>query len=80
MSDTEQVSAYAGFEGEVGRTHATSTPWWPDQPVPPAGSPNVIVVLCDDLGFADLGSYGSEIDTPNLDQVAGEGLRKKKSK
>jgi arylsulfatase len=75
MSDVEEVRAYAGFEGEVGRTHATSTPWWPDQPVPPAGSPNVIVVLCDDLGFADLGSYGSEIDTPNLDQLAGEGLR-----
>ena len=75
MDEVTQTGAYAGFEGEVGRTHATSTPWWPDQPVPPEGSLNVIVVLCDDLGFADLGSYGSEIDTPNLDQLADEGLR-----
>ncbi len=41
----------------------------------PAVRPNFVVVLADDLGFADLGSYGSEIDTPNLDQLAERGLR-----
>lgn len=37
--------------------------------------PNVIVVLCDDLGYSDIGCYGSEILTPNLDQLARSGRR-----
>lgn len=37
--------------------------------------PNVLVVMADDLGFSDLGCYGSEIDTPNLDRLARNGLR-----
>ena len=37
--------------------------------------PNIVLVLADDLGFSDLGSYGSEISTPNLDVLAEEGLR-----
>jgi arylsulfatase A-like enzyme len=67
--------AYAGFEGTVGRTFAGSTGWWPERKVPPAGAPNVVVMLADDLGFADLGCFGSEIATPNLDAMAAGGLR-----
>ena len=37
--------------------------------------PNVVVILADDLGFSDLGCYGSEIETPNLDALANNGLR-----
>ncbi|NVK44211.1 MAG: arylsulfatase [Oceanospirillaceae bacterium] len=37
--------------------------------------PNILVVVADDLGYADLGSYGGEIDTPNLDALAGSGIR-----
>jgi len=37
--------------------------------------PNIVVILGDDLGFADMGSYGSEIRTPNLDTLAKEGVR-----
>ncbi len=37
--------------------------------------PNVLLILADDLGFSDLGSYGGEIDTPNLDKLAGNGLQ-----
>ncbi|MEO6627396.1 MAG: arylsulfatase, partial [Aquihabitans sp.] len=37
--------------------------------------PNVVVVLVDDLGFADLGCYGSEIPTPNIDRLASQGLQ-----
>ncbi len=37
--------------------------------------PNVLLVVIDDLGFTDLGSYGSEIRTPNLDDLARDGLR-----
>jgi len=40
-----------------------------------ADKPNVILVMADDLGFADLGCYGSEIETPNLDALADGGLR-----
>lgn len=37
--------------------------------------PNIILILADDLGYSDLGAYGSEINTPNLDKLAKEGLR-----
>ena len=37
--------------------------------------PNVVVILADDMGFSDLGCYGSEIPTPNLDKLAAGGLR-----
>lgn len=37
--------------------------------------PNVLLILADDLGFSDLGCYGGEIPTPNLDQLAREGLK-----
>lgn len=37
--------------------------------------PNVLIILADDLGFSDLGTYGGEIPTPNLDALASEGVR-----
>lgn len=37
--------------------------------------PNIVFILADDLGYSDLGCYGSEIETPNLDQLAYSGLR-----
>jgi arylsulfatase len=37
--------------------------------------PNLVVIVCDDMGFSDLGCYGGEIDTPNLDRLAARGLR-----
>ena len=40
-----------------------------------ATKPNILVILADDLGYSDLGCYGSEIATPNLDQLATNGLR-----
>ncbi|WP_136078702.1 arylsulfatase [Pontiella desulfatans] len=40
-----------------------------------ASQPNIIVVLSDDMGFSDIGCYGSEIQTPNLDRLAANGLR-----
>ncbi len=37
--------------------------------------PNILLIVADDMGFADLGSYGGEIETPNLDALASEGVR-----
>jgi len=37
--------------------------------------PNIILIMADDMGFSDIGSYGSEIETPNLDQLASGGVR-----
>src|SRR5687768_4032545 len=57
----------AGLLGAGASPHATGTP------VPPR--PNVVVIMADDLGFSDLGCYGSEIATPRLDGLAADGLR-----
>lgn len=42
---------------------------------PPIQKPNILVILADDLGFSDIGCYGSDIRTPNLDGLAKGGLR-----
>jgi len=41
----------------------------------PVGAPNVVVIILDDLGFAQLGCYGSDLDTPNIDRLADRGVR-----
>lgn len=63
------------FDGVVGRTFAESTAWWPPRPQAAPGSPNVVVVLLDDVGFAQFGCYGSDIATPTFDRLAGHGVR-----
>ncbi len=40
-----------------------------------SSKPNFLFILADDLGYSDLGCYGSEIETPNLDSLAANGLR-----
>ena len=53
----------------------TPAPYWPAPATAPEGSPNIILMMLDDVGFADFGCYGSEIDTPTIDAVANRGVR-----
>lgn len=63
------------FKGKIGKTYKESTPAWPEIPAPVAGAPNVVIILLDDVGFGQTSTFGGLIPTPNLDKLAGEGLR-----
>ncbi|HRC48426.1 MAG TPA: arylsulfatase [Ilumatobacteraceae bacterium] len=63
------------FRGRIGRTVAESEPSFEQAPHPGEDAPNVIIVLLDDTGFAQLGCFGSDIDTPNIDALAAGGLQ-----
>jgi arylsulfatase A-like enzyme len=63
------------FGGVIGSTWRDSVPWWPPDPAPPHGAPNVLLIVLDDVGYAQLGCYGSDIDTPNIDRLAATGVR-----
>ena len=63
------------FKGKIGFTMEDSTPHWNLPPRPAAGSPNVLMIVLDDVGYAHLGCYGSPIETPNIDALAANGLR-----
>jgi arylsulfatase len=58
----------------VGRYYDESTAWWPDIRRSPA-TPNIVTVVLDDVGFAQLGCFGSDIATPAIDALALNGLR-----
>jgi arylsulfatase len=62
------------FGGVIGRTYKDSKSWWPQPVEVPEGSPNVVFIILDDVGFSQLGCYGSEIETPNMDRLAENGL------
>jgi len=59
----------------TGVTMKELTPVYPGEPTAPAGTPNIVLIVFDDTGFADFGCYGSEIRTPNIDRLAAGGLR-----
>jgi arylsulfatase len=62
------------FPGVIGRTFDRSTQAWPQPLRAKEGAPNVLFIILDDTGFGQLGCYGSPISTPNLDNIAAEGL------
>lgn len=59
----------------VGESFQDSRPSYGVEARPAAGAPNIVVIVLDDVGFADLGCYGSEIATPAIDSLAAAGLR-----
>ena len=71
----EVMGASAEFKGKIAKSYEDSQEWWAPEVTPPKGAPNVIIFLLDDVGFAQIGSFGGLIDTPNIDRLADNGLR-----
>jgi arylsulfatase len=63
------------FAGEIMPSARDSTPAWPPQVAAPAGAPNILLILTDDVGFGAPSTFGGVIDTPALDRIAQAGLR-----
>ena len=60
------------FEGTTGRWHWESEQWWPEPTRAPESAPNVVIMLLDDVGFAQVESFGGLIQTPNINALADE--------
>ena len=73
-SDHGHGDGYPGFAGRIGRTISESRPAWPEETKARPDSPNIVVILVDDLGYSDIGPFGGEIRTPNLDRLADDGV------
>jgi arylsulfatase A-like enzyme len=65
------------FKGTINVDIRDSVPDWTpfEPPRAPDGSPNVIYMVLDDVGFSAMGCYGGPIETPNIDRLAADGLR-----
>ena len=76
QAEDESIKKYGQvFKGKIAKSYEDSQEWWPSSPKPPAGTPNVIIFLLDDTGFAHYGSFGGLVDTPVMDKLADNGLR-----
>ena len=64
-----------GFGGVIAESYEDSEEWWAPEKTPKEGSPNVLIFLLDDVGFAQVESFGGLIHTPNIDALAANGLR-----
>lgn len=67
--------APAPFKGQIGLSAKDSQSDFPQPVQAPAGAPNVVVVLLDDVGFGASSTFGGPIDTPTLERLAKNGLR-----
>jgi len=63
------------FQGKIGRTVKDSTPDFPKGVEAPAGAPNVLLILTDDVGFGASSTFGGPTQTPNFQRLADSGLR-----
>lgn len=63
------------FKGKIGKTYEESVEWYPETRKPKLGTPNVLMIYLDDVGFAQYGCFGGLINTPNIDALAADGLR-----
>lgn len=63
------------FTGKIAESYEDSTPSYPKPTTAPAGAPNVLVILLDDVGFGMTGTFGGPVPTPNLDKLSADGLK-----
>jgi arylsulfatase A-like enzyme len=63
------------FGGVIKESATESTPWWAPRVVPPAGAPNVLLIMTDDQGYGVSSTFGGVIPTPAMDRIAKAGLR-----
>ena len=65
------------FKGKINVDIRDSVPDWApfEPPKAPEGAPSVVYVVLDDVGFSAMGCYGGPIETPNIDRIAGSGVR-----
>jgi arylsulfatase A-like enzyme len=63
------------FGGVIKQGAKDSTPWWAPSIVPPAGAPNILLIMTDDQGYGVSSTFGGVIPTPAMDRVAKAGLR-----
>lgn len=63
------------FKGKIGKTYKDSKSDFPKPLQAPAGAPNVLIVLLDDVGFGHAATFGGAVATPTLDRLANGGLR-----
>ena len=64
----------AEFKGKIGRSYRQSSPHYPQPPSAAPGSPNILIILTDDVGFASSSTFGGPVPTPTLDKLASGGL------
>jgi arylsulfatase len=75
-SDTGvKTKTIEGFGGVIAESYKDSQEWWAPEELPNKDAPNVIIFLLDDVGFAQVESFGGLIHTPNIDALADNGLR-----
>jgi arylsulfatase len=65
----------APFGGKIDLNAKDSQPYWPPTIVPPAGAPNILLIMTDDQGYGVSGTFGGVIPTPAMDRLAKTGLR-----
>ncbi len=67
------------FAGKIGLTYKDSTPVKPELKIPATfgleDPPNILIVLIDDCGYGQMGTFGGGIPTPTMDRIANNGLR-----
>jgi arylsulfatase A-like enzyme len=63
------------YKGKAGKTVKDTQESWPEKKKAPAGAPNVVWILLDDIGYGTISTFGGLVNTPTLDSLANNGLR-----
>lgn len=75
MSGLKEYPEGSSYSGVIGRTIYDSEPAWEAPRRAPEATPNLLYIVLDDVGFGQFGCFGSDIETPNIDSLAENGLR-----